>query len=88
MRLNLSSYKTFVFDCDGVLLNSNNVKTKAFWDSVIDFGEDRASQLVRYHKSRGGISRYVKFEYFIDNIISLSGICFLVSGELEELVIT
>ncbi len=68
----MSSYKTFIFDCDGVILNSNNVKTKAFWDSVIDFGEDKARQLVEYHKSRGGISRYIKFEYFIDNIISLS----------------
>lgn len=72
MRSDISSYKTFVFDCDGVILNSNNVKTKAFWESVIDFGEDKARELVDYHKSRGGISRYIKFEHFIDNILSSS----------------
>ena len=72
MKLKMSDYKTFIFDCDGVILNSNHIKTKAFWDSVIDYGEDEACQLVAFHKSRGGISRYKKFEHFIDNILSHS----------------
>ena len=29
MILRLSQYKSFVFDCDGVILNSNSLKTNA-----------------------------------------------------------
>ena len=28
--INLRKYNSLIFDCDGVILNSNNLKTKAF----------------------------------------------------------
>ena len=28
--MNLTPYKTLIFDCDGVLLDSNHIKTNAF----------------------------------------------------------
>lgn len=60
------SYETLIFDCDGVLLNSNKVKTKAFYDTALPFGEDAAKAMVEYHVNRGGISRYKKFEWFLE----------------------
>ncbi len=65
----LSKYKTLVFDCDGVILNSNAIKTKAFYDVALSYGEKNASALVTYHIQNGGISRNIKFEYFIKNIL-------------------
>lgn len=68
----LIDYQTLVFDCDGVVLNSNKVKTQAFYEAVKHFGHDSAQALVDYHVANGGISRYLKFEYFITNILQTS----------------
>lgn len=69
MRNSLSEYKTFVFDCDGVILNSNKIKTEAFYRTALAYGEPAAQELVRYHVENGGVSRYKKFKYFLDEIV-------------------
>lgn len=66
--LPLTDYKTLVFDCDGVILNSNKVKTDAFYQAVLPYGKAAADELVKYHVSNGGISRYKKFEYFLEKV--------------------
>lgn len=68
--MNLAKYQTLVFDCDGVVLNSNKVKTEAFFKAALPYGETAAQQLVDYHVARGGISRYKKFEWFIENVVA------------------
>jgi len=68
--MNLAKYQTLVFDCDGVVLNSNKVKTEAFFKAALPYGEAEAQQLVNYHVARGGISRYKKFEWFIENVVA------------------
>ncbi|MEP4888649.1 MAG: HAD family hydrolase [Aliiglaciecola sp.] len=70
MKLPLSEYKTIIFDCDGVILNSNKVKTQAFYLAALPYGEKAANKLVEYHVARGGISRYKKFEWFIETFQS------------------
>lgn len=67
--MNLAKYQTLAFDCDGVVLNSNKVKTEAFFKAALPYGEAAAQQLVDYHVSRGGISRYKKFEWFVENVV-------------------
>nr|WP_314876138.1 HAD family hydrolase [uncultured Pseudomonas sp.] len=68
----LDSYATLVFDCDGVLLNSNKVKTRAFYQAALPFGEAAAQALADYHVANGGVSRYKKFAYFLENIAASS----------------
>jgi phosphoglycolate phosphatase-like HAD superfamily hydrolase len=63
--MNLNEYETLVFDCDGVVLNSNKVKVNAFYQAALPYGEKAATALVDYHVERGGISRYKKFEWFL-----------------------
>ena len=67
----LAEYKTLVFDCDGVVLNSNQLKIQAYYDVAIKFGasEFQAQALVDHHVKLGGISRYPKFEYFLREIM-------------------
>lgn len=65
----LNNYKTHVFDCDGVVLDSNKIKTQAFYLSVESYGTVAAEELVDYHVNNGGISRYKKFEYFFLKIL-------------------
>jgi phosphoglycolate phosphatase-like HAD superfamily hydrolase len=62
-------YRTLVFDCDGVILNSNRVKTEAFRTAAMPYGILAAQELVDYHIANGGVSRYVKFRYFLDTIV-------------------
>jgi phosphoglycolate phosphatase-like HAD superfamily hydrolase len=69
MSQSLSEYKAFVFDCDGVILNSNKIKTEAFYKVALPYGEKAAERLVSYHVSNGGVSRYKKFAYFLDVIV-------------------
>jgi phosphoglycolate phosphatase-like HAD superfamily hydrolase len=68
--MNIESYQTLVFDCDGVVLNSNKVKTEAFYKAALPFGEEAAQRLVAHHVLNGGISRYKKFEWFIREVVS------------------
>ncbi len=80
--MDLSQYQALVFDCDGVVLNSNEVKTQAFYDATLGFGEDKAQAMVSYHVENGGVSRYLKFEYFIKEILKQS----VTNALLEELL--
>lgn len=68
VQLNISSYATLVFDCDGVLLDSNKAKTQAFFQAALPYGETAAQALADYHVANGGISRYKKFTYFLERI--------------------
>ncbi|AEG31686.1 HAD family hydrolase [Thiomicrospira cyclica] len=62
-------YKAYVFDCDGVVLNSNKIKTQAFYDVAKVYGHEPAQALKDYHVQNGGISRFVKFEYLLTEIL-------------------
>lgn len=65
----LSDYAAMVFDCDGVVLDSNRVKTEAFHLAALPYGTEAAAALVAYHVANGGISRYLKFQHFLEHIV-------------------
>lgn len=69
LKLDIQRFSTIVFDCDGVVLNSNKIKTEAFFEVARRFGEKKAHSLVQYHIDNGGISRYEKFKYFYSEIL-------------------
>lgn len=69
MKADVSHYGSLVFDCDGVVLDSNKVKTQAFYTAALPYGEAAANALVSHHVANGGISRYKKFAYFIDELV-------------------
>ena len=52
-----------IFDCDGVILESVSVKTRAFARLAEPFGPEAAERLLMYHRAHGGVSRYKKFEW-------------------------
>tara|TARA_Y100001933_G_C18894941_1_gene519964 strand:- start:17 stop:607 length:591 start_codon:yes stop_codon:yes gene_type:complete len=68
MNFELKAYLTLVFDCDGVVLDSNKVKTTAFYQATLPYGEAAAQAMVDYHVANGGVSRYKKFAYFLEQI--------------------
>ncbi|WP_417451444.1 HAD family hydrolase [Kordiimonas sp.] len=62
--------RPWVFDCDGVLLNSNALKSNAMYQAASRYGQAEAEALLAYHKPRGGIGREIKFRYFFEHILN------------------
>jgi len=58
-----------VFDCDGVLLESVDAKTRAFGRTVAAHGADAVDRLIAYHLENGGVSRFKKFEWFYAEVL-------------------
>lgn len=55
-----------IFDCDGVLLDSNALKVEAFRRTLVPhFDEAVVASFLDHHRRHGGVSRYVKFERLV-----------------------
>ena len=61
-----------MFDCDGVVLDSNVVKTEAYFCAAKNLGgtDIQAQALVDYHVKLGGISRYHKFDWYLREVLN------------------
>lgn len=57
-----------VFDCDGVLLESMDIKSMAFRRVGERLGSEAADRLVMYHHMHGGISRFKKFARILEDM--------------------
>ncbi|PPC87260.1 MAG: HAD family hydrolase [Methylotenera sp.] len=71
-KVDLQKYKSIVFDCDGVILDSNVVKTEAYFRTAKNLGatDEQAQALVDYHVKLGGISRYHKFDWYLREVLT------------------
>ncbi|MBN1186619.1 MAG: HAD family hydrolase [Bacteroidales bacterium] len=56
--------RNILFDFDGVLAESVNVKTQAFRKLYEPFGEEIANKVVEHHLKNGGVSRFEKFKIY------------------------
>ena len=63
------NFDYYIFDCDGVILQSNEIKTKAFKKTLSEFAKSDVNKLIDFHQSNGGMSRRKKLEYFFINIL-------------------
>lgn len=61
--------KAIIFDFDGVLIESIDIKTKAFAKLFEREDAEVVKKLVAYHLNNGGISRFEKFKYIYKNIL-------------------
>ena len=67
--MNTISADAVIFDFDGVLAESVEVKTTAFAQLFAPYGNDIVKQVVQYHLTHGGISRFEKFHYYYNNLL-------------------
>ena len=61
--------RAVVFDFDGVLAESVDVKTRAYALLFHDEGEDVVRQVVNFHLKNGGVSRFEKFRFYYSDIL-------------------
>lgn len=71
MTIEINKYKTIVFDCDGVILDSNITKIDSYFRTAKKLGgtDTQAQALVDHHVKFGGISRYPKFVWYIEEVL-------------------
>lgn len=61
--------KAIIFDFDGVIVESIDIKTKAFAKLFESEGEEIIKKIVKYHLENGGVSRFEKFRYIYQSIL-------------------
>jgi phosphoglycolate phosphatase-like HAD superfamily hydrolase len=64
--------KGIIFDFDGVICDSVNVKTEAFASMYKIYGDKVVSKVIQYHHENGGISRHEKFRYFHKELLGIT----------------
>ncbi|MCG3168321.1 MAG: Phosphoglycolate phosphatase [Bacteroidia bacterium] len=64
MSMHPPRFDAIVFDFDGVLVESVDVKTRAFASLYEPYGAEVVKQVVAWHLAHGGVSRYEKFRHF------------------------
>ena len=57
------------FDFDGVILDSVEVKTRAFAKMFEVYGPEIERKVVDYHLQHGGISRFEKIRHYYENFL-------------------
>jgi phosphoglycolate phosphatase-like HAD superfamily hydrolase len=63
----IKTSEVIIFDCDGVLMDSNRIKEEAFVKIAQNhLGNDAADFIREFHRQNGGVSRVVKFQTTIE----------------------
>jgi phosphoglycolate phosphatase-like HAD superfamily hydrolase len=75
------SIAVVALDFDGVILESNEAKTRAFAELAADHGPEAATAMVRFHLEHKGESRFVKFDWFFRRLLGRAP----TNGELADL---
>jgi len=65
----MTGIKTVIFDFDGVIADSVDIKTRAFAHLFREHPQSVRDEVVKYHIENGGKSRFVKFRYYYENIL-------------------
>ena len=63
-------YKYIIFDFDGVLAETNDIRFDGFHSLFKNHNEDLVDDLIQYARLNGGKSRYDKIKYFFENILN------------------
>ncbi len=62
-------YKHLIFDFDGVLVESNEIRFEGFQLLFRDYPVHQVEKLVQFARLNGGLSRYEKIRYFFKEIL-------------------
>ena len=86
MNLNqiLDNYKSTFFDNDGVIMDSNSLKSEAFIKALEGEDEKLIEKFILYHRAYGGVSRFEKIKYFYLNIKKEKNPINLINETLEK----
>ncbi|RNL94518.1 HAD family hydrolase [Sinomicrobium pectinilyticum] len=61
--------KVILWDFDGVILDSMDIREKGFREVLSGYPPEQVEKLLQYHHKNKGLSRYVKFRYFMKTVL-------------------
>ncbi len=69
-----NEYDLIIFDCDGVILDSNQLKIDAMKNALIDAGcsNNEINECSHFFANNFGKSRFYHIDYFIENFIDMA----------------
>jgi len=73
--------KGIIFDFDGVIAESVQVKTDAFAALYVTYGKDIVDRVVEHHESNGGMSRFEKIKIYHGLFLNKT----ITEGEITDL---
>ncbi|PWQ98689.1 HAD family hydrolase [Leucothrix arctica] len=70
----IDDYQVYIFDCDGVILDSNQLKIDAMEKTLheLGFGNAEVSKCIQYFRENFGKSRFHHVKVFIEQYLQLS----------------
>lgn len=69
--LKIDKYHVIIFDCDGIIFDTNALKLNAFKDSLSAFSNHDVKEFVTYFQANFGRSRYTHIKYFFSEILKI-----------------
>jgi phosphoglycolate phosphatase-like HAD superfamily hydrolase len=63
--------RNIIFDYDGTIADSVDIKTKAFAELYSSYGEEVGKNVVKYHLAHGGVSRFDKLKFFHKEFLNI-----------------
>jgi phosphoglycolate phosphatase-like HAD superfamily hydrolase len=79
-----TDWQAIIFDFDGVVVESGEIKTQAFAELYRPYGEKVVAAVVRYHNQHGGMSRYRKFRHFQQHLLDKPPLTVAEEQELDR----
>ncbi len=74
--------KAIIFDFDGVICESTEIKDRAYYQTYLPYGKDVAEYALKYHKENEGVSRVKVFPYIHKTLLNIT----LKEEELNKIV--
>lgn len=63
--MKINDYDHIFWDFDGVIKDSLEIKTQAFYDLFLEFGQEIANKVKEHHILNSGVSRYEKMPIYL-----------------------
>lgn len=67
----MNTFANYIFDCDGVILDSNRIKGDAFYEIGRQYSLEAAEKLLEFHQNNGGVTRSMKLGFLFKEILEL-----------------
>lgn len=69
MNNNTLKFKAILWDFDGVIFDSMNIKGDGFRELFRGHSPEQIDEMIQYHYAHGGVSRFEKIRYFYREIL-------------------
>ncbi len=73
--------KAIIFDSDGVIAESVEVKTDSFASIYEQYGDNIVTKVIEHHEANGGVSRFEKIKLYHESYLNKA----ITKEEIEEL---